>query len=165
TAPAASAADTAALPDLVVLRETYDRAWKLRQNGDAEAARIASQRALQQITDALARDPDASMRRELTDLQSRYEGLRDAAKHDQEQSPAVEPGNEADAKVLSQPAVDQIQPQMNADVYRYIEFFTVNGRSTFARWVQRSGRYMNLFRAILQKEGLPPDLVHLVFVE
>lgn len=157
--------DSVAMPDLVVLRETYDRAWKLRQNGDAEAARIAAERALRTIGDALGHDPDASMRRELTDLQSRYEGLRDAAKHDQEQSPAVEPGNEADAKVLSQPAAEQIQPQMNADVYRYIEFFTGNGRSTFERWLKRSGRYMNLFRSILQKEGLPPDLVHLVFVE
>lgn len=163
-APAASA-DSVAMPDLVVLRETYDRAWKLRQNGDAEAARLASEKALQQIGDALAHDPDASMRREFIDLQSRYEGLRDAAKHDQEQAPAVEPGNEADAKVLNQPAAEQIQPQMNADVYRYIEFFTGNGRSTFERWLKRSGRYMNLFRAILQKEGLPPDLAHLVFVE
>ena len=161
----APASDSVAVPDLIVLRETYDRAWKLRQNGDAEAARLASERALQTIGDALAHDPDAAMRRELTDLQSRYEGLRDAAKHDQEQSPAVEPGNEADAKVLNQPAAEQIQPQMNADVYRYIEFFTGNGRSTFERWLKRSGRYMNLFRSILQKEGLPPDLVHLVFVE
>ncbi len=157
--------DSVAMPDLIVLRETYDRAWKLRQNGDPEAARLASEKALATIADALAHDPDASMRRELTDLQSRYEGLRDAAKHDQEQSPAVEPGNEADAKVLNQPAAEQIQPQMNADVYRYIEFFTGNGRSTFERWLKRSGRYMNLFRSILQKEGLPPDLVHLVFVE
>jgi len=165
SAPAQASADSVAMPDLVVLRETYDRAWKLRQNGDAEAARLASEKALKEITGALAHDPDATMRRELTDLQSRYEGLRDAAKHDQEQTPAPEPGNEVDAKVLNAPAADQIQPQLNADVYRWIEFFTGNGRSTFEKWLRRSGRYMNLFRAILQKEGLPPDLVHLVYVE
>src|SRR5207247_11031357 len=37
--------------------------------------------------------------------------------------------------------------------------------STFERWLKRSGRYMTLFRECLKREGLPPDLVHLVFVE
>ena len=54
---------------------------------------------------------------------------------------------------------------MNADVYKYIEYFSGAGRSTFERWLKRSGRYMDLFRSVLQNEGLPPDLVHLVFVE
>lgn len=70
-----------------------------------------------------------------------------------------------DATVLNQPAIEDIELQMNADVLRYIEFFTGAGRSTFERWLKRSGRYMELFRGVLQKEGLPPDLVHLVFVE
>jgi membrane-bound lytic murein transglycosylase D len=70
-----------------------------------------------------------------------------------------------DNAVLNQPAVDDIELQMNADVLRYIAFFTGGGRSTFERWLKRSGRYMELFRSVLQKEGLPPDLVHLVFVE
>src|ERR1051325_71023 len=72
---------------------------------------------------------------------------------------------EADNAVLNQPAVDDIELQMNADVLKYIAFFTGGGRSTFERWLKRSGRYMELFRSVLQKEGLPPDLVHLVFVE
>lgn len=67
--------------------------------------------------------------------------------------------------VLNAPAVEDVPLQMNADVLRYIEFFTGAGRSTFERWLKRSGRYMDLFRGVLQKEGLPPDLVHLVFVE
>ncbi len=88
-------------------------------------------------------------------------------------SPAVVPPGtpapatliEADPSVLNQPAVDDIELQMNADVLKYIAFFTGAGRSTFERWLKRSGRYMELFRTVLQKEGLPPDLVHLVFVE
>jgi membrane-bound lytic murein transglycosylase D len=67
--------------------------------------------------------------------------------------------------VLNQPAVEDIPLQINSDVLHYIEFFTGAGRSTFERWLKRSGRYMELFRTVLQKEGLPPDLVHLVFVE
>ena len=70
-----------------------------------------------------------------------------------------------DEDVMNRPAVDDIELQMNADVLKYIAFFTGAGRSTFERWLKRSGRYMDLFRSVLQKEGLPPDLVHLVFVE
>ncbi len=72
---------------------------------------------------------------------------------------------DGDAAVLNRPAVEDIELQMNADVLRYVAYFTGAGRSTFERWLKRSGRYMELFRSVLQKEGLPPDLVHLVFVE
>src|SRR5689334_12266357 len=73
--------------------------------------------------------------------------------------------SDADSSVLNAPAVEDIELQMNADVLKYIEFFTGAGRSTFERWMKRSGRYMELFRTVLQREGLPPDLVHLVYVE
>ena len=72
---------------------------------------------------------------------------------------------DGDPAVMNQKAVEDIELQMNADVLRYIAFFTGAGRSTFERWLKRSGRYMDLFRNVLQREGLPPDLVHLVFVE
>lgn len=72
---------------------------------------------------------------------------------------------DGDPSVVNQPAVEDIELQMNADVLKYIAFFTGAGRSTFERWFKRSGRYMELFRTVLQKEGLPPDLVHLVYVE
>lgn len=71
----------------------------------------------------------------------------------------------ADQTLLHQPAIEDVPLQVNADVLKWIEFFTGAGRSTFERWLKRSGRYMELFRTVLQKEGLPPDLVHLVFVE
>jgi membrane-bound lytic murein transglycosylase D len=82
--------------------------------------------------------------------------------------PEVEPVEQVPDSVravLNQPAIEDIPLQMNSDVLHYIEFFTGAGRSTFERWLKRSGRYMDLFRTVLQKEGLPPDLVHLVFVE
>ena len=71
----------------------------------------------------------------------------------------------ADRTLLEQPAIEDIPLQVNGDVLKWIEFFTGAGRSTFERWLKRSGRYMELFRTVLQKEGMPPDLVHLVFVE
>lgn len=79
--------------------------------------------------------------------------------------PEIEPTEAPDAAVLDQPAIEDIELQVNADVLKYIAFFSGAGRSTFERWLKRSGRYMELFRNVLQKEGLPPDLVHLVFVE
>lgn len=72
---------------------------------------------------------------------------------------------QSDLALLDQPAIEDIPLQVNADVLKWIEFFTGAGRSTFERWLKRSGRYMELFRTVLQKEGMPPDLVHLVFVE
>jgi membrane-bound lytic murein transglycosylase D len=77
----------------------------------------------------------------------------------------AEAAPDTDSADLDQPAIEDIPLQINSDVLHYIEFFTGAGRSTFERWLKRSGRYMDLFRTVLQREGLPPDLVHLVFVE
>ncbi len=166
--PPAATADSADGSPAAVLnaRLAYRNAWTKRQAGAYdEAAKIASD-ALEQVNAALDCDPDQSARLDLTDVQSRLVGLRDAALHERDAAAAAaKAGNEADDKVLSTPAKDEIEPQINDQVLRWIEFFTGNGRSTFERWLKRSGRYMELFRQALQKEGLPPDLVHLVFVE
>ena len=147
-------------------RVAYQAAWAQRQAGDFTGAIGTAQRALVEIGAALADDPDATERMDLTDLRSKLSGLASAARRDSISAySAAAAGNAADEKVLNAPAKDEIQPQMNADVYRYIDFFTGAGRSQFERWLKRSGRYMELFREVLHKEGLPSDLVHLVFVE
>jgi len=147
-------------------RLAYQTAWAQRQAGAFDDAERTLRIGLDEVAAALAGAPDQSTRGELTDLQARLAGLRQAVAHDRQASAeAARTGNVADEKVLNAPAAEELQPQFNADVYRWIEFFTGNGRSSFERWLKRSGRYMALFRAILQKEGLPPDLVHLVFVE
>ncbi|MFI5370416.1 MAG: LysM peptidoglycan-binding domain-containing protein [Candidatus Eisenbacteria bacterium] len=142
----------------------YDQAWQLRRSGDAAGAVQVLDAALTDMHAALKGNPDLSLRQLLNDLQSRMSGLRDEAAHDLANGGKAA-ADSSDAPVLDQPAADVIQPQMNADVYRYIEFFTGAGRSTFERWLKRSGRYMDLFREVLRREGLPSDLVHLVFVE
>jgi membrane-bound lytic murein transglycosylase D len=147
-------------------RTAYRAAWAQRQAGDFAGVIATTERALSAIEQALSASPDATERRELVDLKSKLEGLKQAAHKDAETaSNAAAAGNDADEKVLNAPAVEDIQPQLNPDVYRYIDFFTGAGRSQFERWLKRSGRYMELFREVLHKEGLPPDLVHLVFVE
>jgi peptidoglycan lytic transglycosylase D len=148
---------------LASARSAYQAAWTLREAKDPAAAARTADRALDDLAKVLQGDVDASTRRELVDIQSKLSGLRDAAKA---QSAAPDSsGDTADAQVLNAPAIEDIEPQVNAEVHRYIEYFTGAGRSVFERWLVRSGRYMGLFRDVLKKEGLPPDLVHLVFVE
>jgi membrane-bound lytic murein transglycosylase D len=149
---------------LAAARSAYQAAWAQREAGSPAAAVRTAEAALEDIHRALADDLDASTHRELVDTQAKLAGLRDAARGDAGET-ARKGGDAADAQVLNAPAIEDIEPQYNAEVYRYIEYFTGAGRSVFERWLVRSGRYMNLFRDVLKKEGLPPDLVHLVFVE
>jgi membrane-bound lytic murein transglycosylase D len=148
------------------VRGAYETAYAQRHAGDPMSAIGTAEAALLQIEVALSEDPDANTRRDLVELRSKLNGLRDAAEADlQTPERKVEPGNEPDDRVLNAPAVEGIQPQYNAQVYKWIEFFCGSGRPVFERWLKRSGRYMHLFRSVLQREGLPADLVHLVFVE
>ena len=161
TAPAvvaAAPADTAPGPAAVIgsARAAYQAAWAQRQAGEAASAVETAQRAVLDIETALMSDIDAGTRRELIEIRVKLTGLRDAARRSLDRP---------DSDVLNTPAIEDIEPQLNAEVYRYIEYFTGGGRSTFERWLRRSGRYTDLFRQVLQREGLPPDLVNLVFVE
>ncbi len=145
-------------------RAAYQTAWALRESGESAVAVITANAALASVETALHGDLDATSRRDLVEIKTRLRGLRDSAQHKVDAEKA-DGGNVADAGVLNRPAIDGIEPQFNEDVYRWIEFFTGAGRSHFERWLSRSGRYVDLFRTVLKREGLPPDLVHLVFVE
>jgi membrane-bound lytic murein transglycosylase D len=165
TSPSDSAAAATTL-QAANLRAAYQNAWAHRQAGDSETTVIVGDAALREVNAALARDIDMPTRRDLTDLKSRLEGLRSAASKDLASAASARAtGNEPDEKVLNAPAIESIEPQINPDVMKWVEFFNGNGRSTFERWLKRSGRYMSLFRSVLKREGLPEDLVHLVFVE
>lgn len=61
--------------------------------------------------------------------------------------------------------VPEIEPVQNSRVRKWVEFYTGRGRTTFEKWLRRSGLYMEWMKEILRSEGLPTDLVHLVFVE
>lgn len=149
------------------LRSAYETALQLRQAGDPASALRTIESALSTLQAAIAAAPGSAARAGLVDLQSRFSSLYDATRKDL-QNVRVEPGNEADESVLNARAIDALgtlEPQDHELVTRWMDFFMGAGRSTFERWLKRSGRYMDLFRSVLQREGLPPDLVHLVFVE
>ena len=61
---------------------------------------------------------------------NKISGLRDAAKGDLP-PPAATNSDAADAQVLNAPAIEDIEPQFNSEVHRYIEYFTGAGRSVF----------------------------------
>ena len=82
-------------------------------------------------------------------------------------SPAVAPeiplpkGDEPDDAMLAQPALDDddpntIQLESHPLVDKWLDFFTGRGRSTFERWLKRSGRYMDLFRACSRRKACRP---------
>jgi peptidoglycan lytic transglycosylase D len=144
-------------------KEAYQAAWAQRQVGDFDQAVRTADHALVEIEAILAGDIDATRRRDLQDLRGRLSGVRDAAKHELEKAATAEDAK--DPKVLAAPAVENVRLQFNADVNRYIQFFTGSGRPVFEKWLRRSGRYMKLFQQVLSREGLPPELAHLVFVE
>ena len=177
-----AAVDSASSATMVTeARAAYQTAWAQREAGNYDAAIRTADDEIRDIAPLLAGGVDASTRRELVDIHSKLGGLRDAARDALASAAKKEPSDkdkkessekkessdkrDADARVLNAVAIEGIEPQINPEVHRYIEYFTGAGRSVFERWLIRSGRYMTLFRDVLKKEGLPPDLVHLVFVE
>jgi membrane-bound lytic murein transglycosylase D len=147
-------------------RTDYRAAWALRQSGEFRQAAETAEGSLDQIDDLLASYIDAASRRELAYLRARLVGIRDASKRDAELELAARAaGNEPDKTSLDAPAIHGIEAQMNPDVEKWVTYYTGPGRKTFERWWKRSGRYMDFFQDVLRSEGVPPDLVHLVFVE
>ncbi len=58
-----------------------------------------------------------------------------------------------------------IPVELNDAVVAYIRFFQTGVREHFEKWLARSTRFMPMMRQILEKEGLPLDLVYLSMIE
>jgi len=74
-----------------------------------------------------------------------------------------------DEAALAQPALEDdpntIPVESHPLVDKWLDYFTGRGRPVFERWLSRSGLYMTTMKKALEKEGVPTDLVHLVFIE
>ncbi len=70
---------------------------------------------------------------------------------------------------LRYPPVDlpdsDIPLTLNGKVEYFVNYFQTRGRSSFARWLSRSERYIPLMKEVLRKEKLPEDLVYLAMIE
>jgi membrane-bound lytic murein transglycosylase D len=53
----------------------------------------------------------------------------------------------------------------NGQVENSIRYFQVENREAFARWLNRSGCYMELMQGILRQYDLPQDLIYLALIE
>lgn len=54
---------------------------------------------------------------------------------------------------------------LNSKVQYYMGYFQTSGRRFFEKWLQRSGQYIPMMSEILNKKGLPTDLVYLAMIE
>lgn len=63
------------------------------------------------------------------------------------------------------PPTATIPDASRRSVDEWVEYFTGRARSTFARWLERAGRYEPMMKEILQEEGLPPDLFYMAMIE
>jgi len=63
------------------------------------------------------------------------------------------------------PSEFDIPVVVNADVERWVKYFTGDGRKYYKKWLGRSSRYRPMMSEKLEKEGLPKDLVYLSMIE
>jgi membrane-bound lytic murein transglycosylase D len=66
--------------------------------------------------------------------------------------------------ILAEPVYDF--PMVENDKVRYyVDYFSGRASNTFRIWLERSGRYLPMMRAIFAEAGLPQDLAYLAMVE
>lgn len=58
-----------------------------------------------------------------------------------------------------------IPVELNDAVVAYIRFFQTDAREHFSKWLARSTRYVPMMRSVLEREGVPLDLVYLSMIE
>jgi len=74
--------------------------------------------------------------------------------------------SDVDISLLNEQLPDSDIPlTLNSKVNYFIDFFQHRGRSSFAKWLSRSERYIPIMKEILRKEGMPEDLVYLAMIE
>lgn len=63
------------------------------------------------------------------------------------------------------PIIFDIPVSYNKRVRFWIRYFQGSGRKWFHKWLQRSTRYLPMFKKVLRQHGLPQDLAYLAMIE
>lgn len=63
------------------------------------------------------------------------------------------------------PGIEGVPHEFNAQVQKWLDYFTGRGRHHMERYLARSTRYMPLMTEILRKHGLPEDLIYIALIE
>jgi len=64
------------------------------------------------------------------------------------------------------PAAPQYPVELNQQVQRFLDVFqSAEKRGVVARWLHRSGRYLEMIRDVLREKGLPEELAYTAMIE
>ncbi len=77
---------------------------------------------------------------------------------------ATQNSDQNPADELSDPAT-KLPLDMNQDVERWIEFFTVRDRERFQRFLERGERYKSQIMAVLKEQGVPTEIYYQAMIE
>ncbi len=92
-------------------------------------------------------------------LQSSEPSAQSATAEIQEEQTPLEMGEGEEEISFDIPIV------VNDRVEYFIGYFKTKHRKTFARWLQRSGKYIPMMKELLKENGLPEDLVYMAMIE
>jgi membrane-bound lytic murein transglycosylase D len=176
TASAASSAATQALQPIELPRA------KLVPSGITRPEPISTAERVLADDEALAVSPDApddpGIADEIDKESAELEDLRRAEEesHVQERPADARRHRPGEGRIELLPELDHDLAQLQAEydipidvneaVVGYIRFFQSRAaRGHFVKWLGRSHRYVDRFRAILKEEGLPQDTVYLAMIE
>jgi membrane-bound lytic murein transglycosylase D len=169
---AAQALPPAKVPDLVLVPAGQGR---------LEAPMPIAERAIE--GDWVAAPPedapdDPATAEEIDKESAELEEMRKAEEdsHVDEAAAAVAPHAPGEGKIALLPELDHDLAQLQAEydipievneaVVQYVRFFQSRAaRGHFVKWLGRSHRYIEKYRAILKEEGLPQDTVYLAMIE
>ncbi|HEX9306429.1 MAG TPA: LysM peptidoglycan-binding domain-containing protein [Anaeromyxobacter sp.] len=121
---------------------------------------------------------DPAVAEEIDSESAELEDLRRAEEesHVQDHGPGIAPHKGGEGRIALLPELDHDLAQLRAEydipidvneaVVGYVRFFQSRAaRAHFVKWLGRSHRYMEKYRAILKQEGLPEDTVFLAMIE
>ena len=60
---------------------------------------------------------------------------------------------------------NEIPVVFNGRVHYFLQYFQNTGRSSFSKWLSRSGKYIPMMKQILEAKEMPVDLVYLAMIE
>lgn len=66
---------------------------------------------------------------------------------------------------ISHATTESIPIEINADVQRWLDFFTMKDRERFKRFLERGSRYKNMIHAVLKEQGVPTELYYQAMIE
>lgn len=138
-----------------------------------------AERALEAELVAGADAPDdPAMAEEIDKESAELEEMRQAEEDSkvQEEAGNVSPHVPGDGRIALLPELDHDLAQLQAEydipievneaVVRYVRFFQSRAaRPHFVKWLGRSHKYLDRYRAILRERGLPEDTVFLAMIE